>query len=192
MIKECLNEKMHVYKLENGLDVIIIPIKNTNRKYAMYSTHFGSINYKFKTKEDNDIITVPDGVAHFLEHKLFEQEDGENALDKLTKMGANPNAYTSFNHTSYLFDCTENFNDVFKALIHFVQNPYLTKENVEKEKGIIGQEIGMYDDDPEWQLFFGFVNCLYGSHAITKDIAGTVETIADITPEILYKCYFKL
>ncbi len=189
MIKECLNEKMHVYKLENGLDVIIIPIKNTNRKYAMYSTHFGSINYKFKTKEDNDIIIVPDGVAHFLEHKLFEQEDGENALDKLTKMGANPNAYTSFNHTSYLFDCTENFNDVFKALIHFVQNPYLTKENVEKEKGIIGQEIGMYDDDPEWQLFFGFVNCLYGSHAITKDIAGTVETIADITPEILYKCY---
>ena len=189
MIKECLNEKMHVYKLENGLDVIIIPIKNTNRKYAMYSTHFGSINYKFKTKEDNDIITVPDGVAHFLEHKLFEQEDGENALDKLTKMGANPNAYTSFNHTSYLFDCTENFNDVFKALIHFVQNPYLTKENVEKEKGIIGQEIGMYDDDPDWQLFFGFVNCLYGSHAITKDIAGTVQTIADITPEILYKCY---
>ena len=79
MIKECLNEKMHVYKLENGLDVIIIPIKNTNRKYAMYSTHFGSINYKFKTKEDNDIITVPDGVAHFLEHKMFEQEDGENA-----------------------------------------------------------------------------------------------------------------
>lgn len=189
MIKECLNEKMHVCKLENGLDVIIIPMRSTNRKYAMYSTHFGSINYKFKTKEDDDIITVPDGVAHFLEHKLFEQEDGENALDKLTKMGANPNAYTSFNHTSYLFDCTENFNDVFKALIHFVQNPYLTKENVEKEKGIIGQEIGMYDDDPEWQLFFGFVNCLYGLHAITKDIAGTVETIAEITPEVLYKCY---
>lgn len=189
MIKECLNEKMHIYKLENGLDVIIIPMKNTNRKYAMYSTHFGSINYMFKTKEDNEKIIVPDGVAHFLEHKLFEQEDGENALDKLTKMGANPNAYTSFNHTSYLFDCTENFNDVFKALIHFVQNPYLTEENVEKEKGIIGQEIQMYDDDPEWQLFFGFVNCLYGSHAITKDIAGTIDTIAEITPEILYKCY---
>ena len=189
MIKKCLNEEMHIYKLENGLDVIIIPMKNTNRKYAMYSTHFGSINYKFKTKEDEDEIVVPDGVAHFLEHKLFEQEDGENALDKLTKMGANPNAYTSFNHTSYLFDCTENFNEIFKALIYFVQNPYLTKENVEKEKGIIGQEIKMYDDDPEWQLFFGFVNCLYGSHAITKDIAGTVDTIDNITPEILYKCY---
>ncbi len=189
MIKECLNEKMYTYKLENGLDVIIIPIKNSSRKYAMYGTHFGSINYSFKTLEDKDVITVPDGVAHFLEHKLFEQEDGENALDKLTKMGANPNAYTSFNHTAYLFDCTDNFNEIFKALIHFVQNPYLTKENVEKEKGIIGQEIGMYDDDPEWQLFFGFVNCLYGNHAITKDIAGTVDTIAKITPEILYKCY---
>lgn len=188
-IKECLNEKMHIYKLENGLDVIIIPIENSSRKYAMYSTHFGSINYKFKTKDDVDEITVPDGVAHFLEHKLFEQEDGENALDKLTKMGANPNAYTSFNHTSYLFDCTENFNEVFKALLYFVQNPYLTNENVEKEKGIIGQEIKMYDDDPEWQLFFGFVNCLYGSHAITKDIAGTIESISEITPEILYKCY---
>lgn len=189
MIKECLNETMHITKLENGLDVIIVPVKNVDRKYAMYSTHFGSINYKFKTKEDADEVTVPDGVAHFLEHKLFEQEDGENALDKLTKMGANPNAYTSFNHTSYLFDCTENFNEVFKALMYFVQHPYLTPENVEKEKGIIGQEIQMYDDDPEWQLFFGFVNCLYGNHAITKDIAGTIESISHITPEVLYKCY---
>lgn len=189
MIKECLNEKMHIFKLENGLDVIIIPMKNTNRKYATYSTHFGSINYMFKTKEDNKTITIPDGVAHFLEHKLFEQEDGENALDKLTKMGANPNAYTSFNHTSYLFECTENFTEVFKELLHFVQNPYLTDENVEKEKGIIGQEIQMYDDDPDWQLFFGFINCLYGGHAITKDIAGTIESISKITPEVLYKCY---
>ena len=189
MIKECLNEKMHITKLDNGLDVIIVPIKNVDRKYAMYATHFGSINYKFKTKEDIDEVTVPDGVAHFLEHKLFEQEDGENALDKLTKMGANPNAYTSFNHTSYLFDCTENFNEVFKALMYFVQHPYLTTENVEKEKGIIGQEIQMYDDDPDWQLFFGFLNCLYGNHAITKDIAGTIESISHITPEVLYKCY---
>ena len=189
MIKTCLNENMHIFKLDNGLDVIIVPVKNAGRKYATYSTHFGSINYKFKTKEDTNEIVVPDGVAHFLEHKLFEQEDGENALDKLNKMGANPNAYTSFNHTSYLFDCTDNFNEVFKALMHFVQNPYLTPENVEKEKGIIGQEIQMYDDDPEWQLFFGFVNCLYGSHAITKDIAGTVESISHITPEVLYKCY---
>ncbi len=187
--KQCLNETMHIEKLENGLDVIIIPMKNVSRKYATYATHFGSINYRFKPEGEDEMLTVPDGVAHFLEHKLFEQEEGENALDKLTKMGANPNAYTSFNHTAYLFDTTDHFTEIFKALMHFVQNPYLTEENVEKEKGIIGQEIGMYDDDPDWQLFFGFVNCLYGKHAITKDIAGTVETISHITPDILYKCY---
>ena len=189
MIFECLNEKIYVEKLENGLTVIVIPKKGGLKKYAAYATHFGSINYEFKTSNENEVVTVPDGVAHFLEHKLFEQEDGVNALDKLTKMGANPNAYTSFNHTSYLFECTNNFEDVLKALIEFVQNPYLTEENVEKEKGIIGQEIQMYDDDPSWQLFFGLLNALYGKHAITKDIAGTIESISEITPEVLYKCY---
>lgn len=189
MEKTFLNEKLYKYSLDNGLDVIIIPKKDLVKKYAIFGTHFGSINYKFKTENDEDIIEVPDGVAHFLEHKLFEQEDGVNALDKLTKMGANPNAYTSFNHTAYLFECTENFNDVFKALLYFVQNPYLTHENVEKEKGIIGQEIQMYDDDPDWQLFFNLLGSMYKNHAITKDIAGTIETIAEITPETLYKCY---
>ena len=189
MIYECLNEKIYTEKLDNGLQVVIIPKKGGLKKYAAYATHFGSINYKFKTENEAGVITVPDGVAHFLEHKLFEQEDGVNALDRLTKMGANPNAYTSFNHTSYLFECTENFEEVLKALIHFVQNPYLTEENVEKEKGIIGQEIQMYDDDPSWQLFFGLLNSLYGKHTITKDIAGTIESIAEITPETLYHCY---
>ncbi|MBQ9280145.1 MAG: insulinase family protein [Clostridia bacterium] len=189
MIFECLNEKIYAEKLENGLQVIIIPKKGGLKKYAAYATHFGSINYQFKVQNEDHVVTVPDGVAHFLEHKLFEQEDGVNALDRLTKMGANPNAYTSFNHTSYLFECTNDFENVLRALIQFVQNPYLTEENVEKEKGIIGQEIQMYDDDPSWQLFFGLLNCLYGGHAITKDIAGTIESIAEITPEILYQCY---
>ncbi|MBQ9315016.1 MAG: insulinase family protein [Clostridia bacterium] len=189
MEKTFLNEKLLKYSLPNGLDVMIIPKKDCIKKFAIFGTHFGSMNYKFKTGQDTEITVVPDGVAHFLEHKLFEQEDGVNALDRLTKMGANPNAYTSFNHTAYLFECTENFNEVFKALIQFVQNPYLTKENVEKEKGIIGQEIQMYDDDPSWQLFFDLLGAMYKNHAITKDIAGTIETIAEITPEILYKCY---
>lgn len=189
MEKSFLNEKLYKYSLDNGLDVIIIPKKDLVKKYAIFGTHFGSMNYKFKTNEDSEIVEVPDGVAHFLEHKLFEQEDGVNALDKLTKMGANPNAYTSFNHTAYLFECTENFNEVFKALLYFVQNPYLTEENVEKEKGIIGQEIQMYDDDPDWQLFFNLLGSMYKNHAITKDIAGTIESISEITPEILYKCY---
>lgn len=189
MVYECLNEKIYTEKLDNGLQVVIIPKKGGLKKYAAYATHFGSINYKFKIHGQDEVVTVPDGVAHFLEHKLFEQEDGVNALDRLTKMGANPNAYTSFNHTSYLFDCTENFEEVLRALIHFVQNPYLTHENVEKEKGIIGQEIQMYDDDPSWQLFFGLTNALFGKHALTKDIAGTIESIAEINPEILYSCY---
>lgn len=189
MIKEKIKEKVIIEHLNNGLDVILIPKKNTVRTYAMYATHFGSLNYKFKVPGEEEITTVPDGVAHFLEHKLFEEEDGVNALDKLSKLGANANAYTSFNHTAYLFSCTDKFDESFDALLKFVQNPYLTDENVEKEKGIIGQEIKMYDDEPDWQVFFGFLNCLYGNHAITKDIAGTVETISEITPEILYKCY---
>lgn len=189
MIKEKINEKVIVEHLNNGLDVILIPKKNAVRTYAMYATHFGSLNYKFKVPGEDEITVVPDGVAHFLEHKLFEEEDGVNALDKLSKLGANANAYTSFNHTAYLFSCTDKFDESFDALLKFVQNPYLTDENVEKEKGIIGQEIKMYDDEPDWQVFFGFLNCLYGDHAITKDIAGTVETISEITPEILYKCY---
>jgi predicted Zn-dependent peptidase len=158
--------------------------------YATFATHFGSLNYKFKAPGEETITTVPDGVAHFLEHKLFEEEDGINALDKLSKVGANANAYTSFNHTAYLFSCNSRFDEAFDILLSFVQNPYLTDENVTKEKGIIAQEIKMYDDDPDWQVYFDLLYALYGDkHAVTKDIAGTVESIGEITPEILYRCY---
>lgn len=190
MIDERLNEKVYFEHLENGLDVILVPKKGATNYYAMYATHFGSLNDKFKAPGDTEITTVPDGVAHFLEHKLFEEEDGINALDKLSKIGANANAYTTFNHTAYLFSCNDRFDEAFDILLKFVQSPYLTEENVEKEKGIIGQEINMYDDDPDWQVFFQLLQALYGEkHAVTKDIAGTVETIAEITPEVLYKCY---
>jgi len=190
MIDERLNEKVYFEHLENGLDVILIPKKGATNYYAMYATHFGSLNYKFKAPGDEEITTVPDGVAHFLEHKLFEEEDGINALDKLSKIGANANAYTTFNHTAYLFSCNDRFDEAFDILLNFVQSPYLTEENVEKEKGIIGQEINMYDDDPEWQVFFNLLYAMYGDkHAVTKDIAGTIDTIAEITPEVLYKCY---
>lgn len=190
MIDERLNEKVYFEHLDNGLDVILYPKKGATNYYAMYATHFGSLNYKFKAPGDEEITVVPDGVAHFLEHKLFEEEDGVNALDKLSKIGANANAYTTFNHTAYLFSCNDRFDEAFDILLKFVQSPYLTDENVEKEKGIIGQEINMYDDDPEWQVFFNYLYAMYGDkHAITKDIAGTVDTIAEITPEVLYKCY---
>ena len=190
MIQERLNEKVYFEHLENGLDVIIVPKKGATNYYATFATHFGSLNYKFKAPGREEITTVPDGVAHFLEHKLFEEEDGINALDKLSKIGANANAYTTFNHTAYLFSCNSRFDEAFDILLKFVQNPYLTEENVEKEKGIIGQEIKMYDDDPDWQVFFQILTALYGDkHAVSKDIAGTVETISHITPEILYDCY---
>ena len=190
MIQEKLNQKIYFEHLENGLDVILVPKKGATNYYATYATHFGSLNYKFKAPGQDEITEAPDGVAHFLEHKLFEEEDGINALDKLSKIGANANAYTTFNHTAYLFSCNSRFEDAFDILLKFVQNPYLTEENVEKEKGIIGQEIGMYDDDPEWQVFFRLLTALYGDkHAVSKDIAGTVESISHITPEILYNCY---
>ncbi len=190
MILENLNEKVYIEHLENGLDVIIIPKKGATNYYATFATHFGSLNYKFKAPGKDEITTVPDGVAHFLEHKLFEESDGINALDKLSKIGANANAYTTFNHTAYLFSCNSRFDEAFDILLDFVQKPYLTAEKVEKEKGIIGQEINMYDDDPEWQVFFCILKALFGDkHAVSKDIAGTVESISHITPEILYDCY---
>jgi len=190
MIDNRLNEEVRFEHLENGLDVILITKKNATNYYATYATHFGSLNYKFKAPGDENITEVPDGVAHFLEHKLFEEEDGINALEKFTNLGVNANAYTSFNHTAYLFSCNSHFDEALDILLNFVQNPYLTDENVEKEKGIIGQEIKMYDDDPEWQVAFNLLLALYGpNHAVSKDIAGTCETIAKITPEILYKCY---
>ena len=190
MIQQKLNEKVYIEHLENGLDVILIPKKGATNFYATYATHFGSLNYKFKAPGEDEVTTVPDGVAHFLEHKLFEEEDGVNALDKLSKIGANANAYTSFNHTAYLFSCNSRFDEAFDILLKFVQSPYLTEQNVEKEKGIIGQEIMMYDDDPDWQVYFNLLGALFGDkHAVSKDIAGTIESISHITPEILYRCY---
>ena len=120
MIDERLNEKIYFEHLDNGLDVILYPKKGATNYYAMYATHFGSLNYKFKAPGDSEITVVPDGVAHFLEHKLFEEEDGINALDKLSKIGANANAYTTFNHTAYLFSCNDRFDEAFDILLQFV------------------------------------------------------------------------
>ena len=138
------------------------------------------------TKEE---VSVPDGVAHFLEHKMFEQENGRNSLDVLMALGVDANAYTTNNHTAYLFEATENFYEALDELMDYVQHPYFTDENVEKEKGIIGQEIGMYDDDPGWRLYMNALDCLYHDNVIKIDIAGTVESISKIDKDVLYKCY---
>ena len=144
-----VKEKMYIEKLENGLTVMIIPKKGIRKKYVMWATNYGSIDNKFIIPGQEDITEVPDGVAHFLEHKMFEQKNGKNSLDVLTALGVNANAYTTNNYTTYLFEATDNFYPALDELMDYVQNPYFTDENVEKEKGIIAQEIKMYDDYPD-------------------------------------------
>lgn len=185
---DILNEKMYKKEYKNGLRAYVMPKPGYNKTFAMFATNFGSINDKFVLPETGETMEVPDGVAHFLEHKLFSMKDG-SAMDKFAEMGSSSNAYTSFTHTSYLFSCTEDFYSSFKLLLDFVQHPYITEESVENEKGIIGQEIRMYEDDPDWQVYFNFINCLYNNFSVKKDIAGTVESISGIDRELLYKCF---
>ena len=185
---DVLKEKIHVCEFDNGLQAYVLPKRGYTKKYATYATHYGSIDSEFVVPGDSQNTRVPDGIAHFLEHKLFEQEDGP-VLERYAALGASGNAYTGFDHTAYLFSCTERFEESFKLLMKFVQNPHLTDENVEKEKGIIGQEIRMYEDNPNWRVFFNFLDALYVNHPVKKDIAGTIESISKINKDILYKCY---
>ena len=184
-----IKEKAYIEKLENGLTIIIVPKENIKKKYVIWGTHFGSIDNRFIVPQTQEEVSVPDGVAHFLEHKMFEQENGVNSLDALMALGVDANAYTTNNHTAYLFETTNNFYPALDELMDYVQHPYFTDENVEKEKGIIGQEIGMYDDDPGWQLYMNALDCMYKQNAVKIDIAGTVESISKIDKDILYKCY---
>ena len=184
-----IKEKAYTEKLENGMQVIIIPKQHTKKKYVIWGTHFGSIDNHFIMPKTGEEVYIPDGVAHFLEHKMFEQPNGTNSLDTLMALGIDANAYTTNDHTAYLFECTEHFEEGLNELMDYVQHPYFTDENVEKEKGIIGQEIKMYDDDPGWQLYMNALDCMYKENPIKIDIAGTVESISKIDPDVLYKCY---
>ena len=184
-----VKEKLYIEKLENGLTVMIIPKVNIQKKYMIWATNFGSIDNKFIAPNEKEETVIPDGVAHFLEHKMFEQPNGTNSLDTLTALGVNANAYTSTDHTSYLFECTDNFYPALDELMDYVQTPYFTDENVEKEKGIIGQEIKMYDDYPQWEVYMNAIRNMYKNSPITIDIAGSIESISKINKEVLYKCY---
>ena len=184
-----IKEKAYIEKLENGMDVIIIPKKNAIKKYVIWGTHFGSIDNHFIMPTTGEEVYIPDGVAHFLEHKMFEQPNGTNSLDTLVALGIDANAYTSNDHTAYLFECTDNFYEGLDELMDYVQHPYFTEENVEKEKGIIGQEIRMYDDYPDWRVYLNVMQAMYHENPIKIDITGTIETINKIDKEILYKCY---
>lgn len=187
VVGEKINERYFYMKHPYGLDIYLYPKKGYKSSYAILGVKYGSIDAKFKTK-DKGVITVPDGIAHYLEHKLFEGKEA-NAFDLYAKTGASANAYTSFDKTAYLFSCSEKFEESLKILLDFVQSPYFTDESVEKERGIIAQEIKMYEDNPEWRVYFNLLGAMYKNHPIRIDIAGTVESISKITPEYLYQCY---
>ena len=184
-----VKETLYVEKLKNGLTVMIIPKKGIQKKYIIWGTHYGSNDNKFIVPGEQETIEVPKGVAHFLEHKMFEQENGKNSLDVLTSLGVSANAYTTNDHTAYLYECTDNFYEALDEFMDYVQHPYFTDENVEKEKGIIGQEIKMYDDYPEWKVYLNALEAMYYKNPVKLDITGTVETISHIDKDILYKCY---
>ncbi len=184
-----VKEKVYKEKLENGLTVMIIPKKGMQKKYMIWGTHYGSNESSFVVPGEEEVTTVPNGVAHFLEHKMFEQENGTNSLDVLTALGVEANAYTTNDHTAYLFECMDHFYEAMDELMDYVQHPYFTDENVEKEKGIIGQEIMMYDDYPEWRVYLNAMQAMYHNNPVKIDIVGTIETISKIDKDILYKCY---
>lgn len=181
-----LGEKCIKKVLDNGLTVLVLEKKDFSSAYAIFGTRFGSIDSVFSL--DGERITLPDGIAHFLEHKMFENEEGD-AFTLYSKTGASANAYTSFDRTCYLFSCSGNFYKNLEILLGFVGAPYFTEQTIEKEQGIIGQEIKMYDDDPSWRVLFNLLGAMYKSHSVKIDIAGTAETIAKINEKLLYDCH---
>lgn len=173
---------------DSGLEILIWKTEGHSVKHALFGTRYGSVNTTFKTSDDPDFVTVPNGIAHYLEHKLFENEDCD-VFDLYAQTGASGNAYTSFDRTCYLFSCTDNFIPSLRILLDFVQKPYFTEETVRKEQGIIGQEIRMYDDSPDWKVFFNLLEGIYHENPVRIDIAGTQESIAMINADLLYRCY---
>lgn len=183
-----LQETLYNETLDNGLDVYILPKRGFSKTFVTFTTKYGSIDRTFVPRGKTEEVTVPDGIAHFLEHKMFEKEDGD-VFQKFSVNGASANAFTSFTRTAYLFSATDKLYDNTEVLLDFVQEPYFTEQTVDKEKGIIAQEITMYDDQPDWRLYFGTIENLFYEHPVKIDIAGTVATIQDITAEHLYECY---
>lgn len=182
-----LKETLYYDQMPNGLKVFVLPKPGFQKTYATFSTKYGSVDNHFQVEGSQEIL-VPDGIAHFLEHKMFEEPTGD-IFAQFASQGASANAFTSFDRTAYLFSATEQILPNLETLINFVQHPYFTDENVEKEKGIIGQEINMYRDNPDWRVYFGLIEAMYQAHPVHIDIAGTIASIAKITKETLYDCY---
>ena len=183
-----LNEKYYKINHPSGLKIFVMPKEGYSSTYALFGTKYGSIDNCFRIVGEEEYMQVPEGIAHFLEHKLFESEDLD-AFERYAKTGASANAFTSFDRTCYLFSCSGKFKENLEILLDFVQSPYFTKQTVEKEQGIIGQEIRMYKDVPSWEVLFNLLRAMYHNHPVAIDIAGTEESIAQIDDKLLYKCY---
>ncbi|MDK7752189.1 M16 family metallopeptidase [Staphylococcus ureilyticus] len=183
-----IDENVFEAELNNGLKLFVIPKTGFQKTFVTYTTQFGSLDRKFKPHGSEDFVTVPDGVAHFLEHKLFENEE-EDLFTAFAEDNAQVNAFTSFDRTSYLFSATDNIESNIKRLLTMVETPYFTEASVDKEKGIIAEEIKMYQEQPGYKLMFNTLRAMYESHPIRVDIAGSVESIYEITKEDLYLCY---
>lgn len=185
---ELLRDSYYEIEHSSGLTILVMPKEGYSSAYALFGTKYGSIDTRFKRSDEAGFTEVPEGIAHFLEHKLFESEDLD-AFARYAKTGASANAYTSFERTCYLFSCAGNFKASLEILLDFVQSPYFTEQTVQKEQGIIGQEIRMYQDEPNWQVMFNCLRALYQVHPVRIDIAGTIDSISQITADLLYRCY---
>ena len=182
-----VGETLYSGELENGLKIFVIPKKDFNSQYAVFGTHYGGAMRRFEI--NGEFVDTPAGVAHFLEHKMFDMPDGSNALTTLSENGADANAFTSTDLTCYHFSCTERFEDNLRLLLRFVSTPYYTPETVQKEQGIIAQEILMGDDSPGRQVYYDLLSLLYEHHPIREAVIGTVESISRITDQTLYDCH---
>ncbi len=183
LLGECYQKIEHA----SGLTLLFFPKKLTT-SYAVLATHYGSIHNAFRG-QNGEVLTVPDGIAHFLEHKLFENEDGSDSFERFAALGADANAYTSYERTAYLFSCTENFDACLGELLHFVTHPHFTAASVKKEQGIIAQEIREYEDNPWERCFQNLLEAMYAAHPIRNNICGSAESISKITPQLLDTCH---
>lgn len=185
---ELLNEQYYEIDHESGLKIFVMEKPDYSGAFAMFGTKYGSVDTCFRIRGEESYTSVPEGIAHFLEHKLFESEELD-AFERFNETGANANAFTSFDRTCYIFRCAGNFEKNLEILLDFVKHPYFTEETVQKEQGIIGQEIRMYQDNPDWQVLFNLLRGVYHSNPVRIDIAGTIESIAQINADLLYGCY---
>ena len=181
-----IGEQLYHEVLENGLNIFVAPKPDYGKSYAFFATNYGGMDMRFRL--GGRWHDTPAGVAHFLEHKMFDTRDG-NALQDLASNGASPNAFTGSAITGYYFESTEKFEENLRILLSFVSVPWFTKESVDKEQGIIGQEIRMIEDNPQWRVFMNLMSGLYANHPIRTGVAGTVESISHITAETLYACH---